>query len=162
MVPLQDLKPRFHTSRLHGSDDFDDDVRDLLLFVSFDICIDFACVYDPVYSLFNDYLWVQDDDSFNVWNLRKCSAAAIDVLSNVFGDEILPALMPLIQVNVIPLRLWKLLQLAKPCSTKLQAKLSTSGDEAWKEREAAVLALGAIAEGCINGLYPHLSEASSF
>ncbi|VVA99326.1 unnamed protein product [Arabis nemorensis] len=101
----QDLKPRFHTSRLHGSDDFDDD----------------------------------DDDSFNVWNLRKCSAAAIDVLSNVFGDEILPALMPLIQ-----------------------AKLSTSGDEAWKEREAAVLALGAIAEGCINGLYPHLSEIVAF
>ncbi|KAH0892180.1 hypothetical protein HID58_054609 [Brassica napus] len=89
----QDLKPRFHTSRLHGSEDFDDD----------------------------------DDDSFNVWNLRKCSAAAIDVLSNVFGDEILPALMPLIQ-----------------------AKISTSGDETWKEREAAVLTLGAIAEGCFN------------
>uniref|UniRef100_M4CCT0 Transportin-1 n=1 Tax=Brassica campestris TaxID=3711 RepID=M4CCT0_BRACM len=99
----QDLKPRFHTSRLHGSEDFDDD----------------------------------DDDSFNVWNLRKCSAAAIDVLSNVFGDEILPALMPLIQ-----------------------AKLSASGDEAWKEREAAVLTLGAIAEGCFNGLYPLLSEAN--
>ena len=40
----------------------------------------------------------------------------------------------------------------------LQAKLSASGDEAWKDREAAVLALGAIGEGCINGLYPHLSE----
>uniref|UniRef100_A0A1J3HHC1 Transportin-1 n=1 Tax=Noccaea caerulescens TaxID=107243 RepID=A0A1J3HHC1_NOCCA len=101
----QDLKPRFHTSRLHGSEDFDDD----------------------------------DDDSFNVWNLRKCSAAAIDILSNVFGDEILPALMPLIQ-----------------------AKLSASGDEAWKEREAAVLALGAIGEGCMNGLYPHLSEIVAF
>ncbi|XP_018440557.1 transportin-1 isoform X1 [Raphanus sativus] len=101
----QDLKPRFHTSRLHGSEDFDDD----------------------------------DDDSFNVWNLRKCSAAAIDVLSNVFGDEILPALMPLIQ-----------------------AKLSASGDEAWKEREAAVLTLGAIAEGCFNGLYPLLSEIVAF
>ncbi|XP_009136347.2 transportin-1 [Brassica rapa] len=101
----QDLKPRFHTSRLHGSEYFDDD----------------------------------DDDSFNVWNLRKCSAAAIDVLSNVFGDEILPALMPLIQ-----------------------AKISTSGDETWKEREAAVLTLGAIAEGCFNGLYPHLSEIVAF
>ncbi|XP_010548121.1 PREDICTED: transportin-1 [Tarenaya hassleriana] len=101
----QDLKPRFHTSRFHGSEDADDD----------------------------------DDDSFNVWNLRKCSAAALDILSNVFGDEILPTLMPLIQ-----------------------AKLSTAGDEAWKEREAAVLALGAIAEGCINGLYPHLSEIAAF
>ena len=36
--------------------------------------------------------------------------------------------------------------------------MSTSSDEAWKEREAAVLALGAIAEGCINGLFPHLPE----
>ncbi|TQD70957.1 hypothetical protein C1H46_043515 [Malus baccata] len=40
----------------------------------------------------------------------------------------------------------------------VQAKLATSGDETWKGREAAVLALGAIAEGCISGLYPHLNE----
>lgn len=36
--------------------------------------------------------------------------------------------------------------------------MSATGDDAWKDREAAVLALGAIGEGCINGLYPHLSE----
>ncbi|XP_044508458.1 transportin-1-like [Mangifera indica] len=101
----QDLKPRFHTSRFHGSEDLEDD----------------------------------DDDIVNVWNLRKCSAAALDVLSNVFGDEILPTLMPIIH-----------------------AKLATSGDAAWKDREAAVLALGAVAEGCINGLYPHLSEIVAF
>ncbi|KAB2094927.1 hypothetical protein ES319_A01G000700v1 [Gossypium barbadense] len=101
----QDLKPRFHTPRFHGSDDAEDD----------------------------------DDDSYGIWNLRKCSAAALDVLSNVFGDEILPTLMPIIE-----------------------AKLSASGDEAWKDREAAVLTLGAIAEGCINGLYPHLSEIVAF
>ncbi|KAL5787373.1 hypothetical protein ACOSP7_004322 [Xanthoceras sorbifolium] len=65
----------------------------------------------------------------------KMIAAAFDVLSNVFADEILPTLMP---IN--------------------QAKLSASGDEAWKDNEAAVLALGAIAESCLNGLYPHLSE----
>lgn len=41
-----------------------------------------------------------------------------------------------------------------------QAKLSSTNDEAWKEREAAVLVLGAIAEGCINGLFPHLSEVN--
>ncbi|KAK7855605.1 transportin-1 [Quercus suber] len=100
----QDLKPRFHSSRFHGSDVEDD-----------------------------------DDDIVNVWNLRKCSAAALDILSNVFGDEILPTLMPIVQTQ-----------------------LSTTGDAAWKEREAAVLALGAIAEGCINGLYPHLSEIVTF
>ncbi|XP_040948653.1 uncharacterized protein [Gossypium hirsutum] len=83
-----ELKPRFHTSRFHGSEDVEG----------------------------------EDDDSFNVWNLRKCSAAALDVLSN--------------------------------------AKLAATGDEAWKDREAAVLALGVVGEGCINGLYPHLSEVT--
>ncbi|KAI4366286.1 hypothetical protein MLD38_022180 [Melastoma candidum] len=101
----QDLKPRFHSSRLHGSDEARDD----------------------------------DDDSFNIWNLRKCSAASLDEISNVYGDEILPSLMPLVQ-----------------------AKLSTSDDATWKAREAAVLALGAIAEGCIRGLYPHLAEIVEF
>ncbi|CAA0820530.1 Transportin-1 [Striga hermonthica] len=101
----QDLKPRFHSSRFHGSDDVED----------------------------------EDDDTVNVWNLRKCSAAALDFLSNVFGDEILPTLMPIVQ-----------------------AKLSATGDEAWRDREAAVLALGAIGEGCINGLYPYLSEIIAF
>lgn len=38
------------------------------------------------------------DDVVNVWNLRKCSAAGMDILSNVYGDEILSTLMPLIQV----------------------------------------------------------------
>ncbi|GMG98868.1 hypothetical protein Nepgr_000708 [Nepenthes gracilis] len=96
----QDLKPRFHSSRFHGSENLE-----------------------------------EDDDVVNVWNLRKCSAAALDILSNVFGDEILLTLMPLIQV-----------------------KLSCTDDQSWKEREAAVLAIGAVAEGCINGLYPHLFE----
>ncbi|XP_024929147.1 transportin-1 isoform X1 [Ziziphus jujuba] len=40
----------------------------------------------------------------------------------------------------------------------IEAKLSTSGDEAWKEREAAAFALGAIADDCSAGLLPHLPE----
>ncbi|PPD96392.1 hypothetical protein GOBAR_DD06590 [Gossypium barbadense] len=39
-----------------------------------------------------------------------------------------------------------------------QANLSATGDEAWRDKEAAVLALGVTARGCINGLYPRLSE----
>lgn len=31
------------------------------------------------------------------WNLRKCSAAGLDVLSTVFGDEILPIVVPIVQ-----------------------------------------------------------------
>uniref|UniRef100_A0A453DL99 Importin N-terminal domain-containing protein n=1 Tax=Aegilops tauschii subsp. strangulata TaxID=200361 RepID=A0A453DL99_AEGTS len=102
----QDLKPRFHASRLHGSENGEED---------------------------------DDDDAVNAWNLRKCSAAGLDVLSNVFGDDILPTLMPLIQQN-----------------------LARTDDESWKEREAAVLSIGAIAEGCITGLYPHLPQMVAF
>ncbi|KAK1572043.1 hypothetical protein Q3G72_026721 [Acer saccharum] len=46
------------------------------------------------------------------------------------------------------------------CDIRHVAKLSANGNEAWKDREAAVLALGAIAEGCISVLYPHLSEVT--
>lgn len=88
----------------------------MTMYVIFFLCVSFdrrfcQCVIrykyiSPVDPSLNDCLWLQDDDSFNVWNLRKCSAAAIDILSNVFGDEILPALMPLIQVTDIPLNHW--------------------------------------------------------
>ncbi|KAJ4772512.1 Transportin-1 [Rhynchospora pubera] len=101
----QDLKPRFHSSRFHGSEAGEDD----------------------------------DDDAVNMWNLRKCSAAGLDVLSTVFHDAILPSLMPLIQQN-----------------------LSRMDDASWKDREAAVLAIGAVAEGCINGLYHLLPEIVTF
>eukprot|EP00245_Coleochaete_scutata_P005591 TRINITY_DN19250_c0_g1_i1.p1 TRINITY_DN19250_c0_g1~~TRINITY_DN19250_c0_g1_i1.p1 ORF type:complete len:894 (-),score=159.66 TRINITY_DN19250_c0_g1_i1:1054-3735(-) len=80
-----------------------------------------------------------DDDYVNAWNLRKCSAAGLDILSTVFQDDLLPLLMPLVQ-----------------------ARLSNDTDEGWKDREAAVLALGAIAEGCINGLMPVLSQVVAF
>ncbi|WCJ35060.1 transportin 1 [Euphorbia peplus] len=95
----QDIRPHFHASKFHGSDDMKDD----------------------------------DDDGLNVWNLRKCSAAGLDIIANIYRDDILPTLMPLVET-----------------------KLSASDDDTWKEREAAVLAVGAIAEGCIGGLYPHL------
>jgi hypothetical protein len=39
-----------------------------------------------------------DDDELRVWNLRKCSAAALDMLSNSLGDEhLLPLLLPIVQ-----------------------------------------------------------------
>lgn len=64
------------------------------------------------------------------WNLRRCSAAALDMLSATFGDELLPLLLP-----------------------EVQAKL---GDGDWNVREAAILALGAVSEGCSTGLTPHV------
>ena len=40
-----------------------------------------------------------DDDIVNSWTLRKCSAAGLDIMSSFFGDEMLPVLMPKLQVR---------------------------------------------------------------
>ncbi|KAI3617681.1 hypothetical protein CBS9595_003590 [Malassezia furfur] len=71
-----------------------------------------------------------DDDALGSWNLRKCSAAALDVLAVHFHEEILPTLLPLLKERLF--------------------------SEDWVQREAGILALGAIAEGCMSGIEPHL------
>jgi len=77
-----------------------------------------------------------DDDEVSEWNLRKCSAAGLDILSGVFGDEVLPVLLPLIQARL--------------------------ADPKWEVKESAILAIGAIAEGCIAGMRPHLPQLIPF
>lgn len=71
-----------------------------------------------------------DDDDAGSWNLRKCCAAALDVLAVHFGDEILPTLLPLLKDRLF--------------------------SDDWMQREAGILALGAVAEGCMRGMTPHL------
>lgn len=103
----QDIRPRFHTGKVvgdeDGGDDEDDDDDD------------------------------GGDDEATEWNLRKCSAAGLDILSSVFHDEILPFLLPLVQEKIAD---------TKP----------------WWERESGILAVGAIAEGCLHGLVNHLPQ----
>lgn len=75
-----------------------------------------------------------DDDEFGdpeeQWNLRKCSAAALDVLASVFHEAVFQATLPYLTDNL------------------------SHAD--WPNREAAVLALGAIADGCMHVVEPHL------
>lgn len=78
---------------------------------------------------------IEDDDEFDFdpedeWNLRKCSAAALDSLATYFGRPVFEVSLPWMQEN-------------------LQNK-------DWQNREAAVLALGAIAPGCSQDIEPHL------
>lgn len=58
---------------------------------------------------------------FIYYNLGKCSAAALDVLANVFKEDILPILMPILK--------------------------ETLSSNEWEVKESGILALGAIAEG---------------
>lgn len=114
----EDIKPRFHKSRTHtiktdgqgGS-------------TTGEITIDEEDDDDDT---------LDDDSNLSDWNLRKCSAAALDVLANVFKEEILPILLPILKETLL--------------------------NERWEIKESGILALGAIAEGCMQGMIPHLPE----
>lgn len=119
MIPdkEEDIKPRFHKSRTHSQrhshrsmedggdgEDVDDDESD-------------------------------DDDEngqLSDWNLRKCSAAALDVLANVFHDDLLPEVLPILKETLF--------------------------HTDWIVKESAILALGAIAEGSMAGMLAHLPQ----
>jgi transportin-1 len=76
-----------------------------------------------------------DDDDINPedrWNLRKCSAAALDVFATDFRGPVFESILPYLMTNL--------------------------KHEEWPYREAAVLALGAVAEGCIDVVTPHLPD----
>ncbi|CAG9759260.1 unnamed protein product [Ceutorhynchus assimilis] len=111
----EDIRPRFHKSKTHtikttqnglenGTDKDEDE----------------------------DYDDIDDDGSLSDWNLRKCSAAALDVLANVFRDDLLPILIPILKETLF--------------------------HQDWDVIESGILALGAIAEGCMSGMISHLPE----
>lgn len=106
MIPdkEEDIKPRFHRSKTHhpgmnkyseenGGGDGDDD--------------DIA----------------DDDTSLSDWNLRKCSAAGLDMLAGVFREELLTVLLPILKETLF--------------------------HDDWVIKESGILALGAIAEGLV-------------
>ncbi|KAL8915228.1 MAG: hypothetical protein Q9171_000347 [Xanthocarpia ochracea] len=66
------------------------------------------------------------------WNLRKCSAAALDVLASHFHGAVFAVTLPYLTEN-----------LRHPD---------------WTNREAAVLAIGAVADGCMEAVTPHLPD----
>ncbi|KAF3913203.1 Transportin-1 [Arthrobotrys entomopaga] len=81
---------------------------------------------------------IEDDDFFETvnpedkWNLRKCSAAALDVLASVYHDNIFQIILPYLEKNL--------------------------QHTEWPYQEAAVLALGAVADGCWDTVTPHLPK----
>lgn len=122
----ESLKPVFHRSRAHqnmaptshtnnAGDDDDDDGYD------------------------------QDDESdgegfedeSNEWTLRKCAAATLDSLANLYGAEpVLPNLLPALERGL-------------------------ASNDPWVQ-EASILALGAIAEGCREEMHSHMAQLHPF
>lgn len=77
-----------------------------------------------------------DEDPENAWSLRKCSAAALDVFAVNYHSTVFNIILPYLKENL--------------------------SHSLWPKREAAVLALGAIAEGCMDVVSPHLPELVPF
>ena len=81
---------------------------------------------------------IEEDDDFDdidpevEWNLRKCSAAALDSLASHFHGAVFKQTLPWLIENL--------------------------KHKDWPNREAAVLALGAIGPGCMDDIQPHLPE----
>jgi transportin-1 len=73
-----------------------------------------------------------DMDPDDKWTLRKCSAAALDVFARDYRAPVFASILPYLTKHL--------------------------KHEDWPHREAAVLALGAVAEGCIDVVTPHLPE----
>jgi hypothetical protein len=80
-----------------------------------------------------------DDYEPEEWNLRKCSAAGLDIFASEFGDEILPIVLPVIS-----------------------SRLQSVDIELWPQKESAILALGAVAEGCGSSIEKFLPEIIPF
>lgn len=74
----------------------------------------------------------EDEDPEDAWTLRKCSAAALDIFSNVYHSPVFELILPYLK--------------------------ETLRHEQWPNREAAVLTLGAVADGCMDAVTPHLPE----
>ena len=123
MIPdkEEDIKPRFHKSRTHTQRHSQRSMED----GTDGECADLEDDDDD-----DD----DDDDSGTIsdWNLRKCSAAALDVLANVFHDDLLPEVLPILKETLF--------------------------HTDWIVKESAILALGAIAEGSMAGMLAHLPQ----
>lgn len=74
----------------------------------------------------------EDANPEDEWNLRKCSAAALDVLATFFHQPVFDVTLPYLKDNL--------------------------NHPDWPNREAAVLAIGAVADGCMDVVSPHLPE----
>ncbi|KAL1305316.1 hypothetical protein AAFC00_002218 [Neodothiora populina] len=84
---------------------------------------------------------VDDDDDYgedpeDMWNLRRCSAASLDTFATRFHERVFEVTLPYLKENL--------------------------NHADWPNREAAVLALGAISVGCMDVVQPNLPDLVPF
>ena len=128
----QDIKPRFHKAKTHALDHVSGNSGD----VAQGGTAQSEEHENGDEGEDDDDECDDEEDPFADWNIRKCSAAALDTLASLFGVEMLASLLPVLQLHL------------------------THAE--WVRREAGILGLGAVAEGCMEGLIPHLPELFTY
>ncbi|KAI8092910.1 armadillo-type protein [Halteromyces radiatus] len=129
----QDIKPRFHKANVVEVERADkNDLEEGGAQKKKNGLLDGDNADDDEDEDDDDYDLDDDDDMYGEWNLRKCSAAALDIICTAFEGEAIQLLMPL-----------------------LKTELESSD---WLHRECGILALGAAAEGGLHEIAPHLPE----
>jgi len=76
------------------------------------------------------------DDPEELWNLRRCSAASLDTFATRYHERVFQVTLPYLMENL--------------------------NHSDWPNREAAVLALGAISVGCMDVVQPNLPDLIPF
>ena len=109
-----DIKPRHYGGKAHGLDHEGDQQQERRVGAYGE---ELGDEDDEDYDDDDDFA----DEMSTEWNLRKCAAAALDVLAVRFGQDLLSVLL-------------------EPLKNKLWS-------EDWLSRESGILALGAMAEG---------------
>ena len=89
------------------------------------------------------------------WSARKGSALALDHLASVYREEILPFVLPLIEQGLQQ-------QTQQQTQQQETQQQQQQQEDAWLRQEAAVLTLGAVAQGCQQSLSPHLRNVMIF
>ncbi|KAJ5079814.1 hypothetical protein M0811_04127 [Anaeramoeba ignava] len=79
-----------------------------------------------------------EDDVNGEWNLRKSAANAIEKLSVVYQDELFGHLLPYLE------------------------HILEDEQVGWEHKEAAILSIGAISEGCLSAISQHLPKLMVF
>lgn len=115
-----DIKPKTYSSKVHSTHETNDPSSSTSAAKSREGAE--KALEDDEDEDDEDYFYDDDDeDGSGEWNIRKCSAAALDVMAVSFGNDLLEVLLPHLKDRMF--------------------------SQEWEKRESGVLALGAIAEG---------------